>query len=169
MASFYLRTFFLVCGMVALSDARRTATKEEKWARPNHRVQGAYYFLCTLNLKMISKNNLRMTLVKVENEQQLIEQFSFLTLNFRSSHFVACLQQFKCNLRTPAFTKVYEYSHLSTSLQAGNKFYGYLLWLQPHNLDPVYLYSSLACFCFPIVYGVKNMYGHFVLVYLQSR
>jgi len=69
MASFYLRTFFLVYGMVALSDARRTATKEEKWTQQNHRVQGAYHFLCTLNLKMISKNNLRMTLAKGENEQ----------------------------------------------------------------------------------------------------
>lgn len=31
MASFYLRTFFLVYGLVALSEARRTATKEEEW------------------------------------------------------------------------------------------------------------------------------------------
>ena len=69
MASFYLRTFFLVYGLVALSEARRTATKEGEWTRPNHRVQGVYHFLCTLNLKMISKNNLRMTLVKGENKQ----------------------------------------------------------------------------------------------------
>jgi len=32
--------FCLVYGTVVLSDARRTAIKEEEWARPNHRVQG---------------------------------------------------------------------------------------------------------------------------------
>lgn len=51
MAPFYLRTFFLVYGMVVLSGARRTVIKEEEWTQPNHRVPGTYYFPYTLNLR----------------------------------------------------------------------------------------------------------------------
>lgn len=61
MASLYLRMFCLVYGTVVLSDARRTAIKEEEWARPNHRVQGAYHFPYILNLKRVSEVTSRMT------------------------------------------------------------------------------------------------------------
>ena len=59
MASLYLRMLFLVYGTVVLSDARRKAIKVEEWTRPNHRLQGAYHFHNTLNLKRASENTLQ--------------------------------------------------------------------------------------------------------------